>query len=98
MGTDPNAPRTQYTSVKTTDELSYLEGDTYYCNWPQLVNREGNRKMFLNVKWAHPFEQTWMSHMFQLTKDNKLHGSVLLLSPVDHNRFDHYKNNLRKES
>jgi len=98
IGTDPNAPRTQYTCIKTIDELSYTEGDIYYCNWPQLVSREGNIKMFLNTKWAHPFEQTWMSHMFQLTKDKKLRGSVLLLSPVEHNRFDHYKGNLRKES
>jgi len=98
IGTDPNAPRTNYTCIKTIDGLSYLEGDVYYCNWPQLVNREGNRKMFITTKWAHPFEQTWMSHMFQLTKDKKLKGSVLLLSPVEHNRFDHYKNNLRKES
>lgn len=98
IGTDPNAPRTNFTFIKTMDDLSYIEGDVYYCNWPQLVNREGNTKMFLRTKWAHPFEQTWMSHMFQLTKDSKLKSSVLLLSPIEHNRFDHYTGNLRKES
>ena len=24
--------------------------------------------MFLDETWSHPFEQTWMSHIFQLTK------------------------------
>jgi hypothetical protein len=54
--------------------------------------------MFLETKWAHPYEQTWMSHMFQLSLSDKLKGAVLLASPINHNRFDHYGAGLRKES
>jgi hypothetical protein len=73
-------------------------GEVYYCNWPQLVTKDGSQKMFLTTKWAHPFEQTWMSFMFQETRKGNLASGVLLLSPTDHNRFAHYDHSLRKES
>jgi hypothetical protein len=31
------------------------------------VTKSGNRKMFIDTKFAHPFEGTWMSFMFQNT-------------------------------
>jgi len=70
----------------------------FYCNWPQIVTREGNKKMFLETKWAHPFEQTWMSHMFQETKKGKLYPGILLLTPTEHDRYEHYDRSIRKES
>lgn len=97
-GTDPNAPKTQFTHIKVVDETPYVVGEVYYSNWPQIVSRAGNKKMFLETLWARPYEQTWMSHMFQLTKENKLHTGVLLASPITHNRFDFYDGSLRKES
>jgi hypothetical protein len=54
--------------------------------------------MFLDTTWAYPHEQTWMSHMYQLTKEEKLKPAILLLTPTEHNRFDHYERELRKES
>jgi hypothetical protein len=78
--------------------LPYVDGEIYYCNWTQLISRVGNKKMFLNTTWARPFENTWMSHMYQLTKKGELNGGLLLLTPVEHDRFDHYASNLRKES
>jgi hypothetical protein len=78
--------------------LPYVDGEIYYCNWTQLISRVGNKKMFLNTTWARPFENTWMSHMYQLTKKGELNGGLLLLTPVEHDRFDHYAGNLRKES
>ena len=98
QGIDPNSPRTQFKSIKTLDGLSYATGEIYYCNWPQIVSKQGNKKMFLETTWARPHEQTWMSHIFQLTKDKKIHPGILLLSPTEHNRFDHYSSKLRKES
>ena len=98
IGTDPNAPKTIFKNIKTLDGVSYADGDVYYCNWPQIVSREGNKKMFLTTKWQRPYEQTWMSYMFQLSKERELAGSILLMSPIEHNRFDHYPGNLRKES
>ena len=98
QGLDPNAPRAVYDSVNTYQGVPYVTGEVYYCNWPQIVSRTGNQKMFLDTTWAHPFEQTWMSHMYQLVKEGKLHPGLLLMTPTEHDRFDHYERSLRKES
>jgi len=97
-GLDPNAPKTRFTSVLSHKQVPYAKGEIYYCNWPQLVSRHGNKKMFLNTTWARPYEQTWMSHMYQLVKKGELNPGLLLLTPTEHNRFEHYSSNLRKES
>jgi hypothetical protein len=98
QGLDPNAPKALYDSVRTFQGIPYVTGDVYYCNWPQIVTRIGNQKMFLDTTWAHPFEQTWMSHMYQLVKENKLYPGLLLMTPTEHDRFEHYERGLRKES
>jgi hypothetical protein len=54
--------------------------------------------MFLETVWAHPFEQTWMSYMYQLIKKDEFNPGLLLLTPTEHNRFEHYDGKLRKES
>ena len=98
QGLDPNAPKTKFNNIKSLQGLPYVDGEIYYCNWSQLVSKSGNKKMFLNTKWAHIFEQTWMSHMYQLTKKGELNPGLLLLSPIEHNRFEFYSSDLRKES
>jgi len=98
IGLDPNAPKTEFKKVLSHRKVPYATGDIYYCNWPQIISRPGNKKMFLDVTWAHPFEQTWMSHMYQLTKEEKLNPGLLLMTPTEHDRFEHYNRELRKES
>ena len=98
IGTDPNAPKVQYNNIKSYEGLPYVNGEVYYCNWPQVVSKEGNKKMFLTEKWAHPYEQTWMSYMFQELKKGNLNFGLLLASPTEHNRFEHYESSIRKES
>ena len=98
QGLDPNAPKAAYNSVRTHQGVPYVTGDVYYCNWPQIVTRTGNQKMFLDTTWGHPFEQTWMSHMYQLVKEGELYPGLLLMTPTEHDRFDHYERSLRKES
>ena len=97
-GTDPNAPKVRYENVKIHEGVPYVTGEIYYCNWPQLVSKSGSKKMFLETTWAHPYEQTWMSHMYQELKKDNLKFGLLLLTPTEHNRFDHYERELRKES
>jgi len=97
-GLDPNAPRTQFGRIDTHDGLSYITGEIYYANWPMIVNRKGNQKMFIDTKWEHPFEQTWMSHMFQMTRKKELNPAVLLASPVLHNRIRYYQPEERREN
>lgn len=98
QGLDPNAPKTVFSSVLSHKGLPYAIGEVYYCNWPQVVSRPGNKKMFLDTTWGHPFEQTWMSHMYQLVKKDELYPGLLLTTPTEHNRFEHYSGDLRKES
>lgn len=97
-GLDPNAPRTVFTNIKSLEHIPYADGEVYYCNWPQMVSKEGSKKMFLETKWARPYEQTWMSYIFQETTKDKIRGAVLLATPITHNRFDHYNGKLRVES
>jgi hypothetical protein len=98
QGLDPNAPRAVYDSVNSYQGIPYVTGEVYYCNWPQIVTRTGNQKMFLDTTWGHPFEQTWMSHMYQLVKKGELYPGLLLMTPTEHDRFEHYERSLRKES
>jgi len=98
QGLDPNAPRTKFDKIDVLNELSYISGDIYYANWPMIVGREGNKKMFINTKWAHPYEQTWMSYMFQETCRGNLKPAVLLASPVWHNRIIYYEAHERREN
>jgi len=97
-GLDPESPETKFNNIRSLEGLPYADGEIYYCNWPQLVSREGNQKMFLDTTWVRPFEQTWMSHMYQLTVKGLLRGALLLASPINHNRFKFYPGDLRKES
>jgi hypothetical protein len=97
QGLDPNAPRTKYSSVNSYQGVPYATGEIFYCNWPQIVSRTGNQKMFLDTKFQSPFEQTWMSFMYQLVKKDELHPGLLLMTPTEHDRFEHYSRDLRKE-
>jgi len=97
-GLDPHAPRTKFERIEVQDELSYITGDIYYANWPMIVSKKGNKKMFIDTKWAHPFEQTWMSHMFQETLKKNLVPACLLAAPVKHNRIIYYKPEERREN
>ena len=97
-GLDPNAPKTKFTKIDSYNGIPFAHGEVYYCNWPQIVTKTGNKKMFLTEKWARPYEQTWMSYMFQETIKGNINPGILLLTPTEHDRFDHYDGKLRKES
>lgn len=98
QGLDPNAPRTKFNKINVLDNVSYIDGQIYYANWPMIVGRVGNQKMFLDTKWASPFEQTWMSYMFQETVKGNIKPAVLLASPIHHNRIAHYSASERREN
>lgn len=97
-GLDPHAPRTKFNTINVHNGLSYASGQIYYANWPMIVSKAGNYKMFLETRWEHPYEQTWMSYMFQQTLTNNLNPAVLLASPINHNRIMHYSADVRREN
>jgi len=97
MGFDPNAPRTQFKEIKSHKGIPYASGEIYICNWPILLSKEGSYKCYLETKFQSPFEQTIMSHNFQQTVQGKLTPGILLMTPTEHDRFEHYSAELRKE-
>lgn len=97
-GLDPNPPQTNILQEKRYKDLKYFEGEFHYCNWPLFFSRTGNRKVFLDTKWNNPYEQTWMSNVFQLQKIGKIKCATLALSPIFHHRFEFYDDDERKES
>jgi hypothetical protein len=97
-GLDPYAPRTKFDKIDIHNEVPYISGEIYYANWPMIVSKKGNQKMFLDVEWEHPFEQTWMSYMFQETVKGNIQPAILLASPVWHNRIVYYKPEERREN
>jgi len=97
-GSDPNAPRTRFDRIENYQGLGYAVGEVYYSNWPVIVSKEGNKKMFINTRFDHPFEQTWMSHIFQETLRKRIKGGVLLASPIKHDRIEYYEGHERREN
>lgn len=98
MGLDPNSPKTKFDFIKTHKGIPYVGGEIYICNWPIVLSKEGNYKCYLETRWAHPFEQTLMSYCYQETIKGRIKPGLLLLTPTEHNRFDHYDGKLRKEN
>lgn len=98
QGLNPNSPKTVFKNIKSHNGLPYATGEIFLCNWPIILTKEGNYKCYLETKWAHPFEQTLMSHCYQETVMGNINPGLLLLTPTEHNRFDHYDGSLRKES
>jgi O-methyltransferase len=97
QGLDPNSPRTKYETIQSLEGLPYATGDVFYCNWPQIMSKDGNKKCFIDTKFASPYEQTIMSFIFQETIKGVIKPAILMLTPTDHNRFEHYAAELRKE-
>jgi hypothetical protein len=97
-GLDPDSPPTCFDTIGTVNGVSYATGEVYYCNWPQIVSRAGNQRMFLDTVFEHPSEHAWMSLMFQRTLAGELRPAVLLASPITHDRFHHYPATERREN
>ena len=96
---NPNsAPECKYENIKSHKGIPYATGEIYYCNWPQLISREGSRKVFLDVKWQYPYEQTWMSYAYQETLKGNIKPGLLLATPTQHDRFEFYPGEQRREN
>lgn len=98
FGSVNSKPHTKFNTIRSLNGIVYADGEIYYSNWPHIINQEGNQKCFLDTKWDSPFEQTWMSHIYSLTKDGKVKPAILLHSPITHNRVHHYEPQERKEN
>ena len=98
QGLDPNSPKTKFHEIHIHKGLPYITGEPHLSNWPIVLTKKGNYKCYLETKWAHPFEQTLMSYAYQETVKGNIKPGLLLLTPTEHERFDFYSAELRKES
>lgn len=98
QGLDPNTPKTEFKNIKIHKGLPYVNGEIYLCNWPIILTKQGNYKCYLETKWQFSYEQTSMSYVYQETVKGNINPGLLLLSPIEHIRYEHYDGSLRKES
>lgn len=94
--TDKKKTKIFYTN--SYKRIPYAIGEYHYCNWPILFTRDGNKKVFLDTKWDHKYEQTWMSYVMGLIRENKIRAGCILGSPITHYRRHHYSKKLRREN
>lgn len=78
--------------------LPYAVGHYHYCNWPIMFTKRGNKKIFLDDKYEHLYEQNWMSLAAQFQHDGSLKAACLLATPVNHYRKWHYDGTKRREN
>jgi hypothetical protein len=79
--------------------LAYMLGEVYYSNWPCVMTKAGNRKIFLDPQYtAPPYEQDVMRDAFIRTRKGVLKSGVLMATLVNHNRVHFYESNVRKEA
>jgi len=97
QGLDPNSPNTVFRNIKIHKGLPYASGEVFLCNWPIIMTKRGNYKCYLETRFHHPFEQTLMSYAYQETVKGNINPGILLLTPTEHDRFDFYSADLRKE-
>jgi hypothetical protein len=97
FGDDHVMPKIIPTARKKYKDLVYLLGNYYFCNWPLWFSKKGNYTLFLDTVWRYPYEQTIMSQNFQLQMEGRMKCGVLELSPIHHERFDHYPAEERRE-
>jgi hypothetical protein len=96
-GLSQNAPKTLFKNIKSHKETSYVSGEIFLCNWPIVLSKKGNHKCYIKTKFQYPYEQVLMSQVYQETVKGKINPGLLLLTPTEHHRFDHYPAELRRE-
>lgn len=90
--------KTKVNYIGSFKGVPYAVGDYHYCNWPIMFNKQGNKKVFLETEYAYKYEQTWMSMVCTMQKENKIKAASLLASIINHNRVYHYPKEKRKEN
>ena len=78
--------------------VPYAVGEFHYCNWPILFNKRGTQQLFMEDKYAHLYEQTWMSLCMNYIREGKMKPGSLLASVIYHERVHHYDGDHRREN
>ena len=90
--------RTQVSSIEIISTLPYAIGYFYYCNWPILFSKAGNRVVFLINIPKFKYESTWTREAYLLQLNGNLRTACLLASPILHHRKYSYRPQDRVEN
>ena len=89
---------TNFRKIKNVDGLSYALGEVFYCNWPLIISKDGNKKIFVQNDLETPSEGDLTLYTHKLIVNGKVKSAVLLASPVWHNRVYDYEKGTRVEN
>lgn len=86
-----NTTRSFYTGCYK--QLAYSVGEYFYCNWPIVFTKRGNRKFFIEACTdPRMSESSLMAKMQTLLRAKTIKSGILLASPITHRRVKYYKN------
>jgi Methyltransferase FkbM domain len=88
--------RTRIAYTGAENGVSYVIGELHYSNWPVLMTRRGNERLFV-AKGEPLYEQHSMADAFTLMRAGELRAGALLASPILHDRTFHYPADERRE-
>lgn len=88
---------TKITKTDSVSGLSYAIGNFHYCNWPIMISKEGNKKMFLHNDANFNTEREFMINIGKKQAIGEIKAGCLLASVIDHNRQHGYMIDIRKE-
>lgn len=89
--------KTRFLHISSHKSLAYAEGNVYLSNWPILMTKTGNQKVYLSEKFDRLSESNVAKEVHRKITQGKIRSAVLLLSPIYHNRLIKYQGT-RKES
>ena len=93
-----NVPYSKVSHISSYRGIPFAVGEYFYCNWPILFSKNGNRKIFLDNEIKHKHEGAYMYRSLELFKLNQLKSGCILGSIIDHNRQFDYDRSKRKEN
>ena len=93
-----NPAQTEFKSIESITGLAYASGDVFYANWPHVMSRRGNQKIFIEPELDRISEGELMLHCHHLNREATIRSGVLLASPIHHERTFFYQREKRKEA
>lgn len=96
-GVKTGPPLTKFDRIKSMNSVPYADGDVFYANWPHIMSKAGNKKIFIENTYLSPSENLVMAHAYEMWMEGKLKAGVVLGSPIEHQRIHDYDRTKRKE-
>jgi SAM-dependent methyltransferase len=87
---DDEAPPQVVAATRSIGHVPYAVGEPAYSNWPHAITRRGTCKLFFEERTEPCYEAYWAARSFELLRQGRLRAAVLLASPIEHLRTQHY--------